>query len=292
MSSASANDANDADELSMGNVSGATRVTGVIGDPVIHSLSPALHNAAFAALGIDWASVPFPVSAGGGAQAVEAMRTLGLAGLSVTTPHKDAVARAADEVSDAAAALGAANCLVASADGGVRAENTDGDGFLGGLLEDADTTVRGKTVAVLGAGGAARAISLACAEAGAARVLVVNRTAQRAARCAGLAGSVGAVAQQADIPGADIVVNATTVGMAHDSAMPCDPALLHSGQIVVDIVYNPAETGWLAAARAAGIRSYNGGSMLVHQAAVAIAHWTGHTAPVDAMRSALQARLG
>ena len=219
------------------------------------------------------------------------MRTLGLAGLSVTTPHKDAVAQTADSVSDAVAALGAANCLVASADGRVRAENTDGDGFLGGLLEDADTTVREKTVVVLGAGGAARAISVACADAGAAEVLVVNRTAQRAEVCAGLAGSVGVVAQQADIPRADIVVNATTVGMAPDSAMPCDPALLHRGQIVVDIVYNPSETVWLAAARAAGIRSYNGLSMLVHQAGFAITHWTGQPAPIDAMRSAVKASL-
>ena len=275
----------------MSQVSGATRVTGVIGDPVTHSLSPALHNAAYAALGLDWVSVPFPVSAGKGSEAVAAMRTLGLVGLSVTTPHKDAVAQTADSVSDAVAALGAANCLVASADGRVRAENTDGDGFLGGLLEDADTTVREKTVAVLGAGGAARAISVACADAGAAGVLVVNRTVQRAEICAGLAGSVGVVAQQADIPSADIVVNATTVGMAPDSAMPCDPALLHRGQIVVDIVYNPSETVWLAAARAAGIRSYNGLSMLVHQAGFAITHWTGQPAPIDAMRSALKARL-
>ena len=275
----------------MSQVSGATRVTGVIGDPVTHSLSPALHNAAYAALGLDWVSVPFPVSAGKGSEAVAAMRTLGLAGLSVTTPHKDAVAQTADSVSDAVAALGAANCLVASADGRVRAENTDGDGFLGGLLEDADTTVREKTVVVLGAGGAARAISVACADAGAAEVLVVNRTAQRADVCAGLAGSVGVVAQQADIPRADIVVNATTVGMAPDSAMPCDPALLHRGQIVVDIVYNPSETVWLAAARAAGIRSYNGLSMLVHQAGFAITHWTGQPAPIDAMRSAVKASL-
>ena len=275
----------------MSQVSGATRVTGVIGDPVTHSLSPALHNAAYAALGLDWVSVPFPVSAGKGSEAVAAMRTLGLVGLSVTTPHKDAVAQTADSVSDAVAALGAANCLVASADGRVRAENTDGDGFLGGLLEDADTTVREKTVVVLGAGGAARAISVACADAGAAGVLVVNRTVQRAEVCAGLAGSVGVVAQQTDIPSADIVVNATTVGMAPDSAMPCDSALLRRGQIVVDIVYNPSETVWLAAARAAGIRSYNGLSMLVHQAGFAITHWTGQPAPIDAMRSALKARL-
>ena len=275
----------------MSEVSGSTRVTGVIGDPVTHSLSPVLHNAAFAALGLDWVSVPFPVPLGKGSQAVEAMRTLGLAGLSVTTPHKDAVAQTADEVSDVVAALGAANCLVLVADGRVRAENTDGDGFLAGLLVDAEATVAGKTVAVLGAGGAARAITRACAQADASQVLVVNRTAQRAEICASLAGSVGTVANPADIGDADIVVNATTVGMGADRGLACDPALLHRGQIVVDIVYNPLETAWLAAARAAGIDSYNGLAMLVHQAGLAITHWTARPAPVAAMRSALLARL-
>ncbi len=277
--------------LSMSPVSGATRVAGVIGDPVTHSLSPILHNAAFAALGLDWVSVPFPVAAGKGAQALEAMRTLGFAGLSVTTPHKDAVAQAADEVSDAVEALGAANCLVRLADARIRAENTDGDGFLGGLTADSDVTVQGRTVVVLGAGGAARAIARACAQAGASQVLVVNRTAQRAEVCAGLAGSVGAVAEPADISDADIVVNATTVGMGADRGLPCDPALLHRGQIVVDIVYNPLETPWLAAARAQGIEAFNGLAMLVHQAAVAITHWTGRPAPVAAMTSALRTRL-
>ena len=267
--------------------SGATRVAGVIGDPVTHSLSPVLHNAAFAALGLDWVSVPFPVAAGRGAQAADAMRTLGLAGLSVTTPHKDAVAQAADEVTDAVEALGAANCLVRLADGRIRAENTDGDGFLAGLSADAGVTVHSRTVAVLGAGGAARAIVLACAQAGAAKVLVVNRTAQRAEACARLAGSVGAVAGPADVRDADIVANATTVGMGADRGLPCDPALLHRGQTVVDIVYNPLETPWLAAARAAGIDAFNGLAMLVHQAAVAITHWTGRPAPVAAMTSAL-----
>ena len=275
----------------MSQVSGATRVAGVIGDPVTHSLSPLLHNAAFAALGLDWVSVPFPVGAGKGSEAVEAMRTLGLAGLSVTTPHKDVVALAADEVSDAVAALGAANCLVPLADGRVRAENTDGEGFLAGLLEDADTSVEGKTVAVLGAGGAARAITRACADAAASAVLVVNRTTQRAEICAGLAGAVGVVATATDISSADIVVNATTVGMSPDSAMACDPRLLHRGQIVVDIVYTPLETAWLAATRATGIECFNGLSMLIHQAAVAIAHWTAREAPVEAMRSALLSRL-
>lgn len=275
----------------MGEVTGATRVAGVIGDPVSHSLSPILHNAAFAALGLDWVSVPFPVAASNGAQAPAAMRTLGLAGLSVTTPHKDAVASAADEVSDSVAALGAANCLVPLVDGRIRAENTDGDGFLGGLQADAGVTVQQLTVAVLGAGGAARAIVRACALAGAAKVLVINRTPERAAVAARLASPVGAVAQPAEIAEADIVVNATNLGMGPNRGLPCDPALLRRGQIVVDIVYNPLETDWLAAARAAKIESFNGLAMLVHQAAVAVSHWTAQPAPVEAMTSALTAAL-
>lgn len=275
----------------MSEVTGATSVAGVIGDPVRHSLSPILHNAAFAALGLDWVSAPFPVAASTGAQAVDAMRTLGLAGLSVTTPHKEAVAQAADEVSDAVAALGAANCLVRSTDGRIRAENTDGDGFLGGLRAVAGETVQGRTVAVLGAGGAARAIVRACAAAGAAQVLVVNRTAERAEVCARLAGPVGAAAEPAAVAGADLVVNATTVGMGPDRGLPCDPALLHRDQTVVDIVYNPLETAWLAAARAARIDAFNGLAMLVHQAAAAVTHWTARPAPVEAMTSALRTHL-
>lgn len=271
----------------MKRLAGTTRVAGVIGDPLSHSLSPTLHNAAFAALGIDWVSVPFPVVAGAGHQAVEAMRVLGLAGLSVTTPHKDAVAETADVVSDTVATLGAANCLIASADGQVRAENTDGDGFLGGLHEDAGITVANKAVVVIGAGGAARAITLACAQAAASSVAIVNRNADRAEVCANLAGRSGWVATTSAITAADVVVNATTVGMTPKDAMPCDPTLLHHGQIAVDIVYNPLETLWVSALRAAGISAHNGLSMLVHQAAVAITHWTGHDAPYGAMRSAL-----
>lgn len=275
----------------MTEISGTTRVVGVIGDPLSHSLSPVLHNAAFEALGLDWVSVPFPVAAARGARAVEAMRTLGLAGLSVTTPHKDAAAQTADEASEAVEDLGAANCLVLGADGRIRAENTDGDGFLRALQADAGVTVQGRTVAVLGAGGAARAIVRACAVAGAAQVLVVNRSAPRAEACAQLAGTVGVVGEPADLSGADIVVNATTVGMGADRTLPCDPALLQRGQIVVDIVYNPLETAWLAAARAARIDSYNGLAMLVHQAAVAVAVWTGRPASVEAMNRALRSRF-
>lgn len=269
-------------------ISGHTTVAAVIGDPVRHSLSPVLHNAAFAAAGLDWVYVALPVPSGAAAEAVAAMRTLGLGGLSVTMPHKDAVVAVADERSDAVEALGAANCLVRFDDGRIRAENTDGAGFLAGLSADAGYGVQGRRVVVLGAGGAARAVVQACAAAGADEVVVVNRSADRAAVAAELAGRHGRVGAAGDVRAADLVVNATSVGMGADTAMPCDPALLRPGQVAVDLVYEPQETAWLAALRAAGIEAHNGVSMLIGQAAVAFRHWTGIDASVAAMRSALE----
>jgi shikimate dehydrogenase len=269
-------------------ISGQTTVAAVIGDPVRHSLSPALHNAAFAAADLDWTFVALPVVAGSGAAAVDAMKTLGIGGMSVTMPHKDAVAAAADEVSDAVAALGAANCLVPMSDGRIRAENTDGAGFLAGLRDDAGFDVGAKRVAILGAGGAARAVIHSCAAAGAAAVTVVNRSVAKAEIAVALAGDVGRVGNVADVATADLVINATSVGMGDDRSMPCDPALLHGGQVVVDLVYNPLETAWLAALRSAEIEAHNGLSMLVHQAAIAFTHWTGVPAPVGVMRSVIQ----
>lgn len=265
-------------------ITGHTTVAAVIGDPVGHSLSPALHNAAFAATGLDWVFVALPVPAGDGAAAVDAMRTLRLGGMSVTMPHKDAVAAAADERSEAVVALGAANCLVRLDDGRIRAENTDGAGFLAGLRADAGCEVRDRRVVVLGAGGAARAVVHACATAGAHTVVVVNRSAERAAAAAALGGPTGRVGAMGDVADADLVVNATSVGMAGDPAMPCDPSLLGPGQVVVDLVYEPMETSWLTAVRAAGVTAHNGVSMLIGQAAVAFTLWTGRDAPVAAMR--------
>jgi len=273
-------------------ISGHTTIAAVIGDPIAHSLSPAIHNAAFAAAGLDWTFVALPVADGAGAEALAAMRALGLGGMSVTMPHKAAVAAAADERSDAVAALGAANCLVPVGDDRIRAESTDGAGFIAGLADDADCGVEGRRVAILGAGGAARAVAQACGAAGASAVLVINRTGERAAAAAVLAGPVGQVAEVAQVSTADILVNATPLGMGADRSLPCDPALLHVGQVVIDLVYDPAETAWLAAARQAGIEAHNGLSMLVHQAAIAFTHWTGVDAPVDVMRAAVTNNLG
>lgn len=274
------------------------RVAAVIGDPARHSRSPAIHNAAFAATGIDWVFTAFEVPAGAGAAALEAMRVLHLAGLSVTMPLKAEVAEAADLRDDEVEVLGAANCIVPAGDGRLRAANTDAAGFVAGLRADAGIGPDGLRVALLGAGGAARAVAWGLAAAGAADVAVINRTPSKAQAAADIAntatktGQPGRIGAIGDIAGADIVVNATSVGMgagaAHPgrNAVPCDPTLLRPGQIAVDLVYEPLETAWLAALRQQGVEAHNGLSMLVYQAAAAFELWTGLEAPVDAMRQA------
>ncbi|MDE0162983.1 MAG: shikimate dehydrogenase [Acidimicrobiaceae bacterium] len=268
------------------------RVAAVIGDPARHSRSPAIHNAAFAAAGIDWVFTAFEVPAGGGAAALEAMRVLQLAGLSVTMPLKAEVAEAADSRDAEVDVLGAANCIVPLGDGRLRAANTDAAGFVAGLRADAGLEPDGLRVALLGAGGAARAVAWGLAAAGAAEVAVLNRTpsgAQAAAAVADAAaqsGNPGRVGTTDDIAAADLVVNATSVGMGADSSAPCDPTLLRGGQVAVDLVYEPLETAWLAALRRRGVEAHNGLSMLAFQAAVAFELWTGAAAPVEVMRRA------
>ena len=266
-----------------------SRVAAVIGDPVGHSRSPAVHNAAFAETGLDWIFTTFEVAAGGGVDALEAMRVLDLAGLSVTMPLKAEVAIAADEADDEVLALKAANCIVPLGNGRLRAVNTDADGFVAALEADAGITPEGRRVLLIGGGGAARAVAFGLAAAGAAEVGVVNRTAAAAAVTAGLAGAAGRVGDLDDIARADLVVNATSVGMGFDRSMPCDPALIRPGQIVVDLIYEPLLTAWLAALRAQGVQAHNGLSMLVFQAAAAFELWTGRPAPVDVMRGAVLA---
>jgi shikimate dehydrogenase len=265
-------------------ITGSTTVAGVIGSPVRHSLSPALHNAAFAAAGVDWVYAAFDVAPGHAADALEAMRSLGLGGLSVTMPHKEDVAAAVDRLDPAAAALRSANTVVRAPDGALVGHSTDGAGFVASLL-DAGADPVGRCVVVLGAGGAARSVVDALARAGAREIVVVNRSADRAAACAALAGASGRVGSGADIGGADIVVNATSIGMG-TTDLPLDPTQLHGGQVVADLVYHPLRTALLVAAEAAGAVTVDGLGMLVHQAALQQELWLGVRPDVGLMRDA------
>jgi shikimate dehydrogenase len=262
----------------------------VIGHPIRHSLSPILHNAAFAALDLDWAFVAFDVAPGDGKAAIGAMRALGIDGLSVTMPHKADAAAAVDELVLTAERLGAVNTVVRRGTTLV-GENTDGAGFINAIRLDEGFDPAGKKCVVIGAGGAARAVVLALADAGAAEVVVANRTTDRAATAVALAPEVARVGAPADAASADLVVNATPLGMGGDTSMPVDAALLHPGQLVVDLVYSPAVTPLVAAARQQGATAVNGLGMLIHQAALAFQHWTGLDPPLEAMSAAAVAQL-
>ena len=266
--------------------SGGTRLAAVIGHPVRHSFSPAIHNAAFVALGLDWAYLAFDVAPGGAGAAIEAMRTLGLGGMSVTMPHKDDVAAAVDRLDPAAARLGAVNCVAWDGDVLV-GHNTDGGGFVASLTGDVAFDPVGRSCAVFGAGGAARAVVAALGDAGAAEVVVVNRTTRKAEAAAALAGSAGRVGTASDLRAADLVVNATSIGMTGNDGLPFDVGLLRSGQVVADLVVFPLRTALLVEAEARGAVPLGGLGMLVHQAADAFALWTGRAAPVDVMRAAV-----
>ena len=272
-------------------------MVGIIGDPVGHSLSPVIHNAAFRALDLDWVYVAFPVRAGDGAQAVAAMRTLGLAGLSVTMPHKAAMVGQLDRLGPVAARLGVVNTLswAGPVQGGVLVgDSTDGPGFLEALVEDEGFEPAGRDVLVLGAGGAARAVTLALADAGARSVAVVARTGAAAESCAALAGERGRAVSPTDVEAfarelseAQLVVNATPVGMT-GTAIPYDLAvgLLGKDHHVSDLVYEPAVTPLMAAARDRGATSSNGLGMLIRQAGMQLEIWTGRRPPLDVMSAA------
>lgn len=281
-----------------------THLAGVIGDPVRHSISPALHNAAFDALGLDWAYLAFTVAAGNASAAIAAARVLAMEGLSVTMPHKRDVASLVDRLSPTATALGAVNTVVRQG-GELVGDNTDGAGFVDALRFDEGFEPEGRRCLVVGGGGAARAVAHALACAGASEVIVVNRSvaaAQHAADLAGVRGRVGTIEEASSV---DLVVNATPIGMALAStasihgaaalvdvpAVPLDLDLLRPGQLVADLVYHPPVTALVLGARSRGIAACNGLGMLVHQAAHASRLWTGLDPPKEVMSAAALAAL-
>lgn len=268
---------------------GHTRVAAVIGEPVRHSLSPALHNAAFSHCGLDWVYVALPVGEGRGADAVDAMRVFGLDGLSVTMPHKQAVAAAVDELSPAARMLGAVNCVQRVGDRLV-GHNTDGAGLVASLRHQLGFQPEGAEVVVLGAGGAAAAASAALVDDG-ARVTIVNRSRQRAETLASAIGDGATAGETHDVKRASLVVQATPLGMGSDDALPIDPGLLSSHQLLVDLIYHPLETPLIAQARSRGVRAVNGVGMLLFQAGLQFTLWTERPAPIDVMAEAVGFRL-
>lgn len=288
-------------------INGRTKVCGLFGFPVGHSFSPAMHNAAFQALALDYVYVPFAVAPDSLPAAVAAIKALGLAGVNVTVPHKQAVLPLLDELTEEARLIGAVNTIVPSA-GRLRGDNTDGRGFLRALHEKAGFIPAGKTVLILGAGGAARAVAVQLALAGVRKIYLCNRAARRAAELAGLlVENTGVPVEVVAWPGdttlaelagvlraADLVVQATPLGMCPEQAstVPLPFSSFRAGQVACDLVYNPAETLFMQRAGQAGATVLNGLGMLLHQGALSFTLWTGKAAPVKVMREALSEAVG
>lgn len=273
-------------------VVGATRTVGVIGWPVDHSLSPVIHNAAFAAAGLDWVSIPMPVPPGAVAAALEGLVALGFAGTNVTMPHKAEVADRMDRRSEDAERLHAVNTVVIRADG-LEGHNTDAPGFERFLRRDAGFEPQGKTAVLFGAGGAARACALALARAGLERLTVVlrepSRDAELRAALAGLATQIRTVTFEASGgETADLLVNSTPLGM-HGESLP--DVRVGPQSVVVDLIYHPVLTPLVRRAREAGAAAFGGLGLLLQQAALSLELWTGRPASLDAMSAAATAAL-
>ncbi len=286
-------------------IDGATRLYGILGHPVASSLSPAMHNAAFAALSLNAAYLPFPVAPEDLPQAVAGLVAAGIGGFNLTVPHKQAILPLLQEITPAARTIGAVN-TVRCEGGKLIGTNTDGEGFLLSLEREIGWKPAGQTVTLLGAGGAARGIAFSLLESGVEALTILNRTPERAQELAadcrahfGGNSPGGQVTAGALEPGApmasDLLINATTLGMG-DGANPVD--LQEVGfqgagfqGAVADIVYAPLETPLLAQARQMGLRQVNGLGMLLHQGALAFTFWTGREAPLEVMRQALMEGL-
>jgi shikimate dehydrogenase len=283
-------------------INSCTRVYGIIGDPVAHSLSPLMQNRAFVESGLDCCYVPFQVAAAGLPAAVAAVRALDLGGVNVTLPYKERVAEYLDEVDRNAALVGAVNTIV-NRDGRLIGYNTDGAGWLASLCDSGFDPV-GKKVVLLGAGGAARAVSFVVAQSGIASLaifdVVVSKAGKLAADLAPVAGCTLVAGELAGgtlgvaLAEADLLVNASPVGMfpQHDAQPPVDPQQLNGSTLVYDLVYNPLRTRLIREAEARGCPVLSGAGMLVYQGALAFELWTGHKAPVATMRRALEEALG
>jgi shikimate dehydrogenase len=283
-------------------ITARTKLCAVIGDPVGHSLSPQIHNAAFRAAGIDMAYVAFHVERGHAGDAVRAVRALGIRGLSVTIPHKVEVVPHLDALDEVARTLGSVNTIVN--DGGrLTGYSTDGPGALRALA-GAGVEPAGRRVLVLGSGGAARALAFTFATLTPLpdlRLLAIDgaelaRLAADLAARTPLRPATGFVAPEslaAGLEEAEIVVHATPVGMAPQVEGTLVPAaLLRPDHVVFDIVYTPLETRLLREARAAGARTVPGLGMFVGQAAIQFELWTGRPAPLEVMTDAVTRALG
>lgn len=276
-------------------ISGKTEVCAIIGHPVEHSLSPLMHNAAFQHLDLDYVYVAFKVISRELKEAIIGIRNLDIRGLNVTMPHKNEVIKHLDKVDPAAKSISAVNTIL-NDQGTLMGYNTDGVGALK-ALKKTGLNLEGKTLLLLGAGGAGKAIAFQTAQE-VEELIILNRTPRKAQDLARsltrkfgkkIQGrSLSAVNTKNSLQTADILINATPVGMhPNDDQSPIDPGWLTSDLYVMDIIYNPIETKLVKDAKSAGAQVITGLEMLLYQGAASFEIWTGHPAPVEVMRKAI-----
>ena len=276
-------------------------LTGVFGDPVEGNPTGVMEEAAYTALGLNYRYITMKVTPDGFADAMRAVRAIHMKGVNLTMPHKIKVLPYLDELSPAANIIGAVNTVVVRENGTLFGENTDGKGFVEALLRYGESP-RGKNIVILGAGGAARAIAVECALAGASKITVVNRTVERARELADLirtktasqAVAVGWEMGQGIPPDTGILVNATSIGLGEDreNRPGIDYDTIQKHMTVSDVVFNPSDTLFLQAAAKRGAKTVNGLGMLACQGARNFALWTGLEAPLQVMIDKLKEEFG
>jgi len=276
------------------NVTSSTRVLVLLGDPVSHSLSPVIQNAACVEAGVDGVYVAVRCNAGDLEGFMHGLSRAGGGG-NVSIPHKEKAAAVVDVPSDAVRRTGACNTFWGGEDGRVHGDNTDVDGFRRALRNFLHGSPEGIRVLLLGAGGAARATLMGLLEEGAEEVVLLNRSTERARavarRIGGQRARVVLLAEQLRGESFDLVVNATSLGLSPDDPVPIDFEIMTRVGAAMDLVYGRSPTPFMKAAEAFGIRTTHGGDMLVQQGAVAFERWWGQEAPLEAMSAALEAAM-
>ena len=284
------------------NITPKTKLFAVLGHPIAHSLSPAMHNASFSALKLDAMYVAFDVAPDRLMSVLPAMADRGVGGVNLTIPRKEVAYNGLELLDESAKRFGSVN-TVKFADGLMTGYSTDGEGFLTSFYEEFDTSVKDKSVFMFGCGGAGRAVAIACACAGADRIFLANRTFSRAERLAKEITSLNCNVKVELLPSsmeewteacskADIVIQATSAGISTtDDVKLLSDRAFRPGQMVYDLVYVEPNTEFMKIARSAGARVANGLGMLLHQGALSYKIWTGKDAHIPVMRSALMASI-
>jgi shikimate dehydrogenase len=283
------------------NIDALTKIVGLIGYPIDYTLSPTMHNAAFKELNLNFVYLPFRVKLEDLNLAIKGLVALNIVGANVTIPHKEAVVKYLDDFSQQAGMIGAVNTICVH-EGRLIGDNTDGRGFITSLIDEMNIDPCDKKIFILGAGGAARAISISLANIGVKRITFTDKDMMKAIRLSSdikrhfhsvWSDTIRLEDEEFEdyIRDCDILINATPCGMHENDPLLINPNWLYSNQVVYDIIYTPPQTTLLKIAKEKGCKTQNGISMLVHQGALSFELWTGKKAPIEVMRKAILTKV-